>query len=173
MSWTPAQPNYAGIKAFHLAAVRIVEDNQRAALDWAGEAPNRLESFKRLQYAQRHSRLYPLLVVQPAQADYPWQQQALAQVFTFGVMAFITGSDVDQLTLDAEDYLAALIALWLSAPRAAWVQFAPQQGSLVHEAIPEIRNVVFGELLESKEQSGLYLRSFALRLIINAREVFA
>ena len=112
------------------------------------------------------------MVIQPAQGDLPWQQQALAQRFVYEVSAFITGPDPEQLTLDAEDYLAALIMLWLSVPLTDWLQFAPAGGSQVYNADPEIRNIVWGELLESREQAGLYLRSFALRLVINAREVF-
>lgn len=172
--WEPINSNFRGFIALMLAVKKIAQTDGAEAVGWASQALEHqpsLEGFKRVQLSHRHSKDYPLLIVQPQFADTPWNERTIEGSYRFTVECFVVGEDPDALTIALLVYLLALYMLFLSAPRRAWVEFFPV--GQVADVDVQMGPIAFGQLGTSRESADLYVRDCAVQLTITLSELLA
>jgi hypothetical protein len=180
MPFTPVFANWAGMLPIQEAAKAIIEADFVDALAWRcaldGSTPG--DAYARIQFTQRHSQQYPLLIIQPAtDTPEPLGSGGIRQAHVFDCEIFLTraistgnlGDAIDDLARDLVRYYDATVMAFLSAPDSDWVAEFPA-GSEAGKLQPWCTNAVFGQLQQSREVNGLYLHSVAFELQVNLIE---
>src|SRR5262245_37881208 len=178
MPWTPLFPTLAGQLPLLLNAKAIIERDFEDALDWAFGAGTPGPEYARIQFTQRHSRLYPLLVIQAATSTpQPVDSGGMTQNHVFDVEIFLTraissgdlSAQIDDLAKDVIRYYDATVMSFLSASSSDWRANFPS-GDDAGKVSVWCGNAVFGQLLQSEEAQGEYLHSVAFELQIRLIE---
>jgi hypothetical protein len=176
MPFVPAFDKWVGILPLQEAAKAIIEDNFTAALAWRcaldGSTPG--SDYARIQFMQRHSADYPLLIIQAAtETPLPLGTGGIQQAMIFDCEIFITkaitsgslGEQTDELARETVRYLDATRMAFLSAADSEWLAEFPA-GADAGKLKVWCSNVVFGQLEQSREVNGVYLHSVAFELQI-------
>lgn len=176
MAWSPAYPNLAGVLPILQNARAIIEQDFADALAWAYGVNESGGPYARIQYTQRHSQAFPLLVIQPATSSpAATGQGGVLQSHVFDVEIYLTraisagnpSDSIDQLPQDLIRYLDATMMAFLSAPASAWrTNLGTDQGAVGIWCT----NIVFGQLQQAKEAAGNYLHSVAFELQVDLLE---
>lgn len=179
MAFVPKYPNYAGILPIQEAAKGIIERDFEEALAWRcsldGSTPG--ANYKRIQLSQRHSKEYPLLVIQTESSDpVPLtggiQQQHFFDCEIFVTKAVSTGNladAVDELAKEITRYYDATFMAWESASQDDWQGNFPA-GANASKLQVFCSDIVWSELERAKEEAGLYSRSAAFQLVVKLIE---
>jgi hypothetical protein len=178
MAWTPLFPNLAGQLPLLKSAKTIIERDFAEALAWAFGAGTPGPVYQRIQFTQRHSRVYPLLVIQAATSTpQPLSTGGLTQDHVFDVEIFLIRSissgnlsdEIDTLAEDLIRYYDATVMSFLSASMADWRANFPASDDAGKLQV-WCTNAVFGQLLQSVEAQGEYLHSVAFELQVKLTE---
>lgn len=183
MPWAASFENWGGLLPILEAAKTILARDFADALAWRcdldGSTPG--SDYARIQFTQRHSAVYPLLVIQPATST-PERLGAggVQQRHVFDVEIFLTKSlvaatsadGVDDLARELVRYYDATVMALMSAADSDWEASLPA-GADVGKFDPWCTNAVFGQLEQSREVNGEYLHSVAFELQINVIEAQA
>jgi hypothetical protein len=180
MAWTPKYANRAGMIPVLQNAKAIVERDIGEALAWAfgGGVPG--DVFKRIQFTQRHSAEYPLLIIQAA-TDTPSElgTGGLLEKHVFDVEIFLTreisvssnfADEVDALAEDLIRYYDATVMAFLSASASDWTASFPGGGVDAGKIRVFCTNAVFGQLQQAREVASKYLHSVAFELQVSLIE---
>lgn len=175
MAFDPIFPNWAGILPILQNARTIIERDIEEALAWSFGASTPGPVYSRIQYTQRHSRVYPLLVMQPATTTPEALNGGVLQRHVFDCEIYLTRSidsgnlsdEIDTLATDLIRYFDATMMCLLSAPASDWqTDLSDGQGKVRVWCT----NGVFGQLFQSREAKGEYLHSMAFELQVDLIE---
>ena len=179
MPWNPVYPDIAGMLPVLKNAHRIVNRDIVDALAWAFGVNPPGAAYVRIQNSQHHSEEYPLFIFQPA-AGNPSRigNGGINQEWVFDCEIFVTKSidasenfdvAIETLTEDVIRYYDATTMVLLSAPLQDWIyQFPePTKAGTVDVWCSQI---IFGQIEDSEEKSGLYLRSVAFETTVKLLE---
>lgn len=180
MPWTAKYANRAGMIPVLQNAKTIIERDQAAALVWAFGAATPGANFARVQFTQRHSAEYPLLIIQAA-TDTPSElgTGGILEQHVFDVEIFLTreisvassfADEVDTLAVDLIRYYDATVMAFLSASASDWTANFPNGGVDAGKVRVFCTNAVFGQLQQAKESAGKYLHSVAFELQVKLIE---
>lgn len=173
MAFNAKFDHWAGILPLLESARTIVERDFAEALTWRYSPATPPASYARIQFTQRHSAQFPLLVLQPATSTPEALTGGVLQRHTFDCEIYLTSAaaasdDIDDLARDLVRYLDATTMVFLSAPASDW------RANLPNDDGGKVRvwctNVVFGQLQQAVERNGLYLHSVAFELQIDLLE---
>lgn len=180
MPWQASFSTWAGLLPILEAARTIVARDMVDALAWrcALDASTPGDDYARIQFTQRHSQVFPLLVIQPSTST-PELLGAggVRQRHVFDVEIYLTKSltpttsaaGVEDLVRDLVRYADATTMALMSAPDSDWTASLPT-GADVGRFEVFCTNYVFGQLEQSKETKGEYLHSVAFELQIALTE---
>lgn len=179
MAFVPKFPNYAGILPIQEAAKGIIIRDFVEALAWRceldGSTPG--ANYARIQLSQRHSKDYPLLVIQAESSDPLALTGGIKQQHFFDCEIFVTKSIGSGNHADAIDELSKEITRYLDATKMAWESASQEdwQGNFPADSNSgkvEVfcGDIVWGELEKAKEEAGLYSRSVAFQLRVSLIE---
>lgn len=174
MPWTPAFPNFGGMLPIMEAARRIIDRDMTEALAWRSSLDGSTAGnpYARIQFTQRHSAAFPLLIIQPAtDAPAPLGSGGLVQLMVFDIEIFVTaaivsgdlGQGIDDLARTLQRYYDATRMAFLSAPDSDWFADFPANEE-AGKIEPWCTNAVFGQLQQSREVNSEYLHSVAFEL---------
>lgn len=181
MAWTPAFGDWAGLLPVLRNAKAIIERDIAEALVWAyGPNTPPATAYSRIQFTQRHSREYPLLVIQAA-TDTPKAlgSGGVEQEHVFDVQIYLTrevstatnfGGEVDALAEDVIRFYDATVMAFLSASSSDWRANFPNDGA--GKVKVWCTNAVFGQLQVSTETGGKYLHDVAFELRVQLIESY-
>lgn len=180
MPFAASFENWAGLLPILEAARTIVARDMADALAWrcALDASTPGDDYARIQFTQRHSQQFPLLVIQPSTST-PELLGAggVRQRHVFDVEIYLTKSltpatsstGVEDLVRDLVRYGDATTMALMSAPDDDWASSLPI-GADVGRFEVFCTNYVFGQLEQSKEAKGEYLHSVAFELQVQLIE---
>jgi hypothetical protein len=125
MAFEPLFEDWAGIRPLLKTARTIIERDMEAALIWAYGESEPGPVYARIQYTQRHSQAFPLLVLQAASSTPEPLSGGILQRHVLDCEIYLTratqtGEDIDTLALDLIRYLDATVMCFLSAPAVDW-----------------------------------------------------
>lgn len=179
MPFTPIFPDLAGQLPLLQNAAAIIRANFKDALEWAYGVNEPGPEYSRIQYSTRHSREFPLLIIQPAGNNAALiEQGGIDQTHSFSVTIALADQDInndelpariDALTQNTIRYYDATMMCFLSATRAEWRQNFPGSGKQggVHVSV---RNAIYGQISRASEEAGVYVRSVNFELFIRLTE---
>lgn len=179
MAFVPKYPNYAGILPIQEAAKGIIARDFEEALAWRcskdGSTPG--PAYRRIQFSQRHSKEYPLLVIQTESSDPVPVVGGIQQQHFFDCEIFVTksvdggnlGDAVDELSKEITRYYDATFMAWESASMEDWQGNFPADAN-VGKLKVFCSDIVWGELEKAKEEAGMYSRSAAFQLQVKLIE---
>lgn len=172
MSWEPQQDDFRGLHAIFKAVRSLITENLNDVVTWANE---KLElsltpfSDGAVGYAVRHSKKFPMLVVEPSAGESPRGEHDLGHDYNFDVTLAIVGDNPDQLTIDLVGYLVVIQQLFFSATRADWIEFF-EEGTVGHVQV-ECGPVSFEQLDQGEEETDLFVRGFGMTLTVRVNEL--
>ena len=174
MAFEPLFEDWAGIRPLLKTARTIIERDMEAALIWAYGESEPGPVYARIQYTQRHSQAFPLLVLQAASSTPEPLSGGILQRHVLDCEIYLTratqtGEDIDTLALDLIRYLDATVMCFLSAPAVDWTSEFPT-GADAGKIRIWCTNIIFGQLQQAAERSGQYLHSVAFELQIDLIE---
>src|SRR5262245_13530498 len=128
MAWIPRFPNWAGVLPLLQNAKFIVGRDIAEALVWAFGITTPGPVYKRIAFTQRHSQVYPLLVIQTATHTSSELVGGVVQQAIFDVEIFLTraisgsnpSDEIDVLAQDLVRYYDATVMAFISAKAADW-----------------------------------------------------
>jgi len=180
MPFNPIFSNLAGQLPLLQNAKRIIETDMKEALEWAYGSSESGPEYARIQYSTRHSRSFPLLIIQPAGNNAGiFEQGGVDQQHSFAVSIFLADEDLtndDQagrislLTETLIRYYDATMMCFLSATRAQWRQNFPGAGADQGGVKVTVRNAIYGQIAQPREEAGVYIRSVNFELFIRLTE---
>lgn len=183
MAFVPTFTTWAGALPILEAAKTIIERDIEEALAWRSDldASTPGSVYARTQFTQRHSQVFPLLVIQPATST-PTLLGAggVRQVHVFDVEIYLTKSltpatsatGVEDLVRELVRYADATMMAWMSAPDSDWSANLPADADVGRYEV-FCTNFVFGQLEQSREVKGEYLHSVAFELQVSLIEAQA
>lgn len=174
MAFEPIFEHWAGLRPLLKTARTIIERDMEAALDWSFGDLEPGPVYARIQYTQRHSQAFPLLVLQAASSTPEPLSGGVLQRHVIDCEIYLTrstqtGEDIDTLAQDLIRYLDATMMCFLSAPATDWTAGFPA-GADAGKIRVWCTNIVFGQLQQATERSGQYLHSVAFELQIDLIE---
>lgn len=176
MPWEPRFPNYAGILPILQNAKAIITRDIADALAWAYGTNTPGEAFKRIQFTQHHSDVYPLLTIEPANTDFNEIDGGVELIHTFACSIYLVREKsareswdaVDMLPQDVIRYLDATMMCFISASSSDWrVNLTSDQGKVTIS----IGEITLGPLQQGqKESDGKYFHSALFGLEVSLTE---
>lgn len=180
MAFSASFTTWAGLLPILEAAKAIVERDIEEALAWRSglDASTAGSAYSRIQFTQRHSQVFPLLVIQPATST-PELLGAggVRQRHVFDVEIYLTKSltpatsaaGVEDLVRELVRYADATTMALMSASDADWAANLPDDADAGRFEV-FCTNYVFGQLQQSREAAGEYLHSVAFELQVQLIE---
>lgn len=180
MPFTPLFPLLAGQLPLLQNARRIIETDMKEALEWAYGSAEAGPEYERIQFSTRHSRSFPLLIIQPAGNNAELLEQGgLTQTHSFAVSIFLSDTDltnddqagrINALTEALIRYYDATMMCFLSATRSQWRLNFPGAGADQAGVHVIVRNAIYGQIAQAREEAGVYVRSVNFELLIRLTE---
>lgn len=180
MPFTPLFPLLAGQLPLLLNARRIIEADMKDALEWAYGTAEPGPVYERIQFSTRHSRSFPLLIIQPAGNNAGlYEQGGVDQQHSFAVSIFLSDTDetnddqagrISKLTEALIRYYDATMMAFISATPAQWRQGFPGSGAEQGGVKVTVRNAIYGQIAQPREEAGVYIRSVTFELFIRLTE---